>query len=166
MSRLNMKAKDRMKLSVQPGGYCLNSFQVFRKPQSLVLCALFFLSYFIPSSNFKNFNILFLRIPLHHFENIHFCLFYIANPISSQNSHLQGLAISLHCTTSNSFRLSSSSCILNPHPLLFPIPDSKQWHYCRKKSHIQVKPALKGEGRRWMRPSPKGLRQETDAPQP
>lgn len=78
-----------------------------------------------------------------HFENIHFCLFYIAHPILSQNSHLQGLAISLHGTTSNSFRLSPSSRILNPHPLHFPIPDSKQWHYCRKKSHIQVKPALK-----------------------
>ena len=78
-----------------------------------------------------------------HFENIHFCLFYIAHRVSSQNSHFQGLAISLHCTTSNSFRLSSSSCILNSHPLHFPIPDSKQWHYCRKKSHIQAKPALK-----------------------
>lgn len=42
--RLNMKAKDRMKLSVQPGGYWLNSFQVFRKPEQVVLCALFFSS--------------------------------------------------------------------------------------------------------------------------
>ena len=63
MSRLNMKAKDRMKLSMQPGGYWLNSFWVFRKPEPLVLCALFFLFYFILSSNFRNFNIHFLRIP-------------------------------------------------------------------------------------------------------
>lgn len=122
MRRLNMKIEDRMKLSVQTAG-CL----------PLVFCALFFPSTLSPPATLITSTFSSSGFLLSRFENIHFYLFYIARSILSQNSHLQGLAISRHCTTSNSFKLSSLILILNPHLLHFPIPDPKLSQLLQKK---------------------------------
>lgn len=72
------------------------------------MCFALSLLYDVPFSSLMTFKFPSSGFLPDHFENICFYLFN-AHSTSSQNSHLQGLAISWHCPASKSFRFGSTA---------------------------------------------------------